>query len=84
MLESIALQQAELTRWPPLFEAIALQQAGLVRWLEVVGLQQAVIVVLKIVIGTLVEKEDGADHASFFLGRAGRSCWVAATANPAG
>jgi hypothetical protein len=47
-------------------EAIALQQAELVRWPEVVGLQQAVIVVLEIVIGTIVETEDGANHASSF------------------
>ena len=71
---SIALQLAESVWCLRLLEAIALHQAGLVRWLEVAGLQQAVVVVLEIVIGTSVEKEYGANHASSFWEQAGRSC----------
>ena len=65
---SLTLQDTESAQCLRLLEAIASQQAGLVRWLEVVGLQQAVIVVSEIVIGTSVEKEYGANHASSFLG----------------
>jgi hypothetical protein len=74
---SLALQETESVQCLRLLEAIALQQVELVRWPEVVGLQQAVIEVLEIVIGTIVEKGDGPNHASSFWEQAGRSCWVA-------
>jgi hypothetical protein len=58
---------------------MVLQQAELKPWLsslEWTALQQAVIVVLEIVIeiGTNVEKGYGADHVASFWKEAGRSC----------